>query len=751
MSIITRIAIQTCTACLFFSCPAYSQFAFSKKTYIPVTKGTAPMKFPWTGGFNNPQFSEADINNDGKKDLVVFDRTGDKTVTFVNQGTAGMIDYTYAPRYERAFHGFSQWMLMDDFDCDGVPDVFTYHVGAADYYKGRYTPDNRIEFDSAATLVYKPFTGGNIPIFISAPDIPAFADVNGDGDLDVLSFGMSGQSVHYYENQSIELTGTCGDTVFFMEYASQWGNFIEPGDILMRLDSACGTNKREASGTSRDGVHSLMAFDEDGDGDKELIIGSFFYESLNRLVNCGTKDTACICEQDPVFPSYDKPYKLPIFPASFYADVNNDGLRDLLAAPNSKGTSENHNCIWLYENTGTANSVIFHFISDTFLIDQTLDFGEGAYPAFFDYNADGLLDLVVGNYGYYVNGVTFQSGLALLENVGTLTSPSFRLVDRDYANVSSFLGKKAIYPAFGDMDSDGDTDMIVGEVDGFLHYFRNDAGAGNPASFTLAMVQMFGIDVGQFSAPFIYDVNNDSLPDLIVGEKGGNGTAQHKGEVNYFENAGTKTNFRFDATPTNDIFGEIDVRIPSFPNGYCTPVISTLDSTNVRYVLSGSDEGTIKVYEFDSTRIYSGSFIKRFNAYSSIDEGEKTAIAIADLNHDGKMEMVVGNYRGGLAFYSQSDTIETPIVSVASAPPAFDVTLFPNPSDGAVNLRFTNYQPSAMGIIELFDCLGKMMWAASARGQPHQSIMLPPLMPGLYFLKLTSGGSSLVKKLVIKR
>ncbi|HXH20165.1 MAG TPA: FG-GAP-like repeat-containing protein [Chitinophagales bacterium] len=717
---------------------SFCQFVFNKKTDISVTKGNATLKFPWTGGFNNPQFSGADINNDGIKDLVVFDRNGNKVVTFLNGGTTGTVDYTHAPQFEYAFTKFSQWLLMDDFDCDGVPDVFTYNIGAADYYKGRYTAENKIEFDSVTFFGYPSFTGSIINVFISAVDIPAIADINNDGDLDVLTFELLGTVVRYYENQSQELTGTCGDTVIFSEYPQCWGDFYEPqGSCFMVLDS-CGAFK--TGSVRNDGAHTLLAYDEDGDGDKELLVGQLFCNNFYRLLNGGTENAAHIVSQDLTFPSYDKPYNNPIFPGSYYVDVDNDGSRDLLAAPNAVRTSENYKCIWLYKNEGADDSAVFHFITDTFLIDQTLDFGEGAYPAFFDYNADGLLDVVAGNYGYYTNGVTYRSSLALLENTGTSAAPSFRLAETDYASVSS-ITRKAVFPAFGDMDDDGDEDMIVGEADGFLHYYRNDGGAGNPASFTLAMVQMFDIDVGQFSAPFIYDINGDSLPDLLVGEKSGN--------VNYYENIGTKDTCKFSDTPTNANFGKVDVRIPGFPTGYSTPVISKLDTAERLYLASGSEEGKVRVYLFDKDSIYSGSFKRRTASFSDIDEGERTALAIADLNDDGKMEMVIGNYRGGLAFFSQSDTIYDEVEEGNSD--FFDVKIFPNPAEGAVFIKPEGRLPHAEMTVELIDVVGKRVWMSSIGLQYSQPVKLPELLPGIYLLKFSTGNATLLKKAYIRQ
>ena len=47
------------------------------------------------------------------------------------------------------------------------------------------------------------------------------------------------------------------------------------------------------------------------------------------------------------------------------------------------------------------------------------------------------MDIVVGNYGYHNTGNDPTSSLALFENIGTNSSPSFNLVDRNWQNISS--------------------------------------------------------------------------------------------------------------------------------------------------------------------------------------------------------------------------------------------------------------------------------------------------------------------------
>src|SRR5690606_10347677 len=57
----------------------------------------------FSGGFNNPQFGAGDLNNDGRIDLVVFEKGSKQIKTFINYGTAGNPDYRYRAQFEKFF------------------------------------------------------------------------------------------------------------------------------------------------------------------------------------------------------------------------------------------------------------------------------------------------------------------------------------------------------------------------------------------------------------------------------------------------------------------------------------------------------------------------------------------------------------------------------------------------------------------------------------------------------------------------
>ncbi len=87
-----------------------------------------------------------------------------------------------------------------------------------------------------------------------------------------------------------------------------------------------------------------------------------------------------------------------------------------------------------------------------------------------------------------------------------------------------------------DWDNDTDKDLIVGENNGNIRYYQNIGTASNPSLHYVGLMQAGGltIDVGDYSTTFINDWNADGLPDLLAGES--------DGVINFFRNTGTLTN-----------------------------------------------------------------------------------------------------------------------------------------------------------------------------------------------------------------
>ena len=104
------------------------------------------LKLPWAGGLIGGQFSSIDLNFDGVKDLFVFDRSGNRISTYINQGTTGQSSYVYAPEYASKFPELFNWALLVDYNNDGKEDIFTFVQGGCRVFKNTSSSGNGISF-----------------------------------------------------------------------------------------------------------------------------------------------------------------------------------------------------------------------------------------------------------------------------------------------------------------------------------------------------------------------------------------------------------------------------------------------------------------------------------------------------------------------------------------------------------------------------------------------------------------------------
>ena len=509
---------------------------------VKVSKFGEELKYGLVGGLNTPQFSEVDLDNDGTMDLYMFDKTGEVHLTFINKGTNNQPDYEYAPRHQKYFPELTDWVLLRDFDNDGAVDIFAYSFpGGIQVYKGGYVNNHlsfeKINFNNEHNIIYAEYPGSGVSnLYVTFVDYPAVDDIDGDGDLDILTFADGGGYVYLFNNESMEM-GYGLDSLIFARADKCWGKFYESGfseiidlspDPLECYDGFVG----EESADRRHAGSTLLTFDIDNDGDKELVLGDLSFNNLNLLRNGGSNTDAWMIAQDTFFPKNTLAADIPIFPASFYLDVDNDGKKDILASPNSNQTGEDYNCVWFYKNVNSNETPVFQFLQKDFMVEHMIDMGTGAHPTFVDYNADGLLDLVVGNNSFFLPFGDKAPRIYLFENIGTASIPEFDLVDDDYLNFSDYEGTSNFVPApaFGDMDNDGDLDVVIGERQGSMFYAENIAGPGATLEFGPLQAEWMDIDLGQYTVPQIIDLDRDGLPDLVLGER--------SGRLYYFHNEG---------------------------------------------------------------------------------------------------------------------------------------------------------------------------------------------------------------------
>lgn len=680
-------------AAIFSVLSAFAQYSFTRWDTLKVNDGSYLIN-PWAGGFNNPQFSEIDLNGDAIMDLLVFDRSTDRCYTFVNGGASSTTDYTHNKYFESHFPKLTDWVLLVDYNCDGLMDIFTSAEDGIRVYRNDY--NTQLQF----TLVKDVIKADGFDLYVSKWDIPAIDDVDGDGDLDILTFDIPGDYMEFYENISMDNYAIC-DSIEYTLSSSCWGEFAEEfGGCNVYIDSTC--SGLFTSDNSRSAGHAgstTLAIDLDGDIDKELIIGDLACSYQYMLTNGGTPTVPDITAVTVNYPA-PTPINISTFPAAFNIDLNNDGLKDLISAPNGISVSEDRYSAWYYTNIGTASVPVFSYQQTNVLQDGMIDVGTGATPVFFDYNSDGLQDLLVANYGHYQFSSTPISKVLLYENIGSATIPEFQFVTDDYENLSSVGLQEAIFPAFGDIDGDGDADMMIGNNFGYLHYFENIAGSGNVADFVLA--QPFfqdntgaSIDVGQYAAPQIVDVNKDGLLDLLIGER--------DGVLNYYRNTGTTTAPEFTLITSN--LGGVDVKPQGEVTGYSTPLLTILDSTGAYNLLVGSQDGYIHHYSNIDGNL-GGAFILEDSVYQNIFEGNGAIITGNDINNDNVVDLIVGNLSGGVAIYKGSGTPYVPKPPIGE----FDVIIYPNPGYSEVTINIGGVGANDVAEIKVYDLQGRLVY-----------------------------------------
>ncbi|HTF05057.1 MAG TPA: FG-GAP-like repeat-containing protein [Bacteroidia bacterium] len=716
---------------------------FVRTDTVPVYAGVQPLSMAWAGGLNFLQYSQIDLNQDGIKDLFVFDRSGNKITTYLNTGTPNQVSYVLAPQYVYKFPVMHDWALLRDYNCDGKEDIYTCTVAGFGIYENTSTLAAGIQFQLRKNLVYTNrspnstnFMGN---LYVSQIDLPAIRDIDGDNDLDLLTFSNGGPQVEYHRNMSMELYGVC-DSIRYEVVTNCWGRFSESAsNASLVLNSGClptPLQPKEGNGTERELRHTgscLECINADGDTDQDLLVGDVGSSYVAYLHNSGTPDSGVVDMYDSQYPVNSVPLDASVFVCPAHLDVNNDGKRDLLFSTAAPGSSENKFSSFYYLNTGADNAVIATYVQDDFLQENMIDVGEGAYPVLYDYDLDGDRDLLIGNHGYYSSSGPYQSMIALYRNDGTPLNPMFNFITNDFGGIyAASLGLLNLAPTFGDLDGDGDRDMLIGDYAGQLHFFRKDV--GGPMNFVLVGANYQGIDVGDFAAPQLVDVNRDNKLDLLVG--------QQNGRVSYYENTGTSAAPVF--TFVTAALGGIDVRQPGWYSGFSTPQL--FNDNGVYSLVVGSERGWLYRYDNIDGNL-SGNFTLSDSMYVSWREGGQSAPAIADMNGDGLYDIIIGNYAGGVSFFMGDNNVST---ANSTMNDENLVSVFPNPADNSLTLK-TDFAPGDKSTYQLVDLSGKEVGGGKILNQ-YTTIDCSHLAPGMYICTIHGPNEMVInRKIVISR
>lgn len=680
------------------NCLTQTNFAFEFSPQITVKIGSDTLQNAWAGGINFSQFSELDFDLDGDKDIAVFDRSCDRFLVYLKESPNRYVyhnveldDFPQDIRYRAAFV---------DYNGDGQNDIFCYGLGGLKVYKNTSLTTGNLSWTLAKEIVESDYYGDLSNLYITSADIPAYTDIEGDGDIDVLTFNSNGDRLEYHKNLSQETYGHSDSLIFELKNEC-WGQFREDMNnnsiLLNNTEFPCGSgnlpNPERPANEPQLPKHSgstVLALDLNGDGVKDLILGDVSYANLTSLINGGAtpNSNSAMTSFDNNYPSNSTPANINIFPAAYYLDVDFDGKKDLIVTPNARSVSENQNSVWYYKNTGSNSVPNFQYQSDNFLQSEMIDHGLGSIPVLVDQNGDGLNDLLVANFFRYKPLLEKESCLLAYRNTGNASSPTYTYLSNNYLDfLSQNLGLRAV-PAFGDIDGDGDQDMIVGRDNGTLSLFSNIAGSGNPMAFgsptVLQDATSTAINVSAFAFPQLFDLDKDGLLDLLIGNK--------VGRIAYYKNIGTANAPSYQLID-NSLGG---VQLAANPDGYASPHFFRVNDTT--HLFLGGNDGHLHYFkDIDENLDPDSSFTLVSDSYLNIDVGLYSSFWVEDVDNDGILNMFIGQDLGGLHHYEVNPN------STASLEEKQEnqLLIYPNPGNGVFTIGGTNSQPLNYRIYDL--------------------------------------------------
>ncbi len=390
--------------------------------------------------------STGDIDGDGDLDVLVAS-TNDNTVGwYENTDGAG----TYGPRQvitTTASAGRS--VKAADFDADGDLDVI-YAATVADTVRWHENTDGAGTFGPEQVITTQ----------VSSPREVVAADVDGDGNLDVLSASFSDDRIAWYRNETIHRSAVFPERSNITEsangadsvYAADLDN---DGDVDVlsasifddrvawyeNLDGDGSFGAQQTITTTANGARSVIAADVNGDGKQDVLSASTLGDEIAWYPNLGSGSfgaaSVISSTENGAFDVYA-------------ADIDGDGDQDVLSV-----AFADDRLAW-FENTDGAG---------TFVLGQSIHApfaGEGSiFTA--DLDRDGDLDVLS-------SGASFDR-IAWYENTdgaGTFGAQQEISILADAA--------REVFAA--DLDGDGDVDVISASWnDDKIAWYENTDGA----------------------------------------------------------------------------------------------------------------------------------------------------------------------------------------------------------------------------------------------------------------------------------
>ena len=522
---------------------------------------------------------------------------------------------------------------------------------------------------------------------INACKFDSFCDFDGDGDLDLFKAGVE-PFIYCYENvggnrlayRGLLSSGgkglalpheNVGSRRAWMAVAfDDWDEdgdqdlFVRMGDGPQAGKVLAYENAGAASGEltfvnrgsliSKDGqglpgrFAAITFVDYDGDAKKDVVVAAGKEPKFFR--NVGLRQSLQDIQLAQGVPIHAKGGQFEfVVSKTDFADMDNDGDLDLFAA-------DGRGPIYLFMNTGTRTapeyvegSIVAY--QEPFMIG---DAHTGVKAG--DFDGDGLVDLVGGR--YWERTPLSQAAEpryygGLFRNVGTAGEPRFERSDAVHGSphterfqICDAVRQNVVRAV--DWNNDGKLDLIAGDTDGFVWYFRNRTNNLFPGFATGEKLKAGGEILSRFkqrghARPEITDWNNDGKKDLVL--------ADSSGQVILYLNTGTDDHpvlgpgepVEADGKPIRSKKGRASVTVADWDN-------------DGKKDLVYADQDKNKGYQFfrnvgtDAKPVFAAAEIIRFRGeharYVRANLGK-----CVDWDGDGKRDFIGCEYEHNVRFY----------------------------------------------------------------------------------------------------
>jgi len=455
----------------------------------------------------------ADLNDDGRADLII---PANQTNSFRYWQNTGDVSGNFWTRADSIFQGVAgnQFIALADLDNDHDLDA----VVRRDYEQMLYWnigDSHRPNWQ----LVPEPF-----PVNFGGfqPNNIRFADIDGDSRPDLFAgfdWAFTDAIVNVGRNRS------ASDSLIF-NFSSAASPMRDAGVITLAVGDVNKDGKMDLLTGHAAPFLYLWNSDFDTSSSSFYQIGNlgfpFGYQesavALHDLKQDGSGEMILVHPELPTdipseflsFSRFSRQNSLWLRDFDFYfffedyvlshptldrVDWDGDGVFELILSADKVVQAVTQN-ILMYFSNGRARPEFFSDFSPDSLFQD---------PSLVDINGDGMLDLFLQKSGRY----------RFYENIGTLSNPSWQ----ERPQWSGSLSDSEHYRAeIGDLTSDARLDIVFGERDGSLSFFRN-TGTGHSPLWERddRVVEQAKLD--SFATPTLIDLDFDTDLDLILGDR----------------------------------------------------------------------------------------------------------------------------------------------------------------------------------------------------------------------------------------